>query len=144
MPIHALNTLALSFTDLQQGLRMRNKTTPQDRSTTFALIGMVAAVVVIGLILHLRQRRKQAGPPSSAARLAWELSRTIPFSIRSRVLLIWVARTAHTPLATLFLSDQIFDAALLAWSNQPTFTPIRRWGKNHLASFRPMLFDAAA
>ena len=134
-------TLALSFNDLQQGLRSANQGTPHDRSTTFALIGMVAAVVVVGLILHLRQRRKQAGPPTSTARLAWELSRTIPLSLRSRMLLIWVARSANAPLATLLLSAQIFDAALLTWSNQPTFSPIRRWGKSQLAALRPVLFD---
>ncbi len=131
----------LSFTDLQQGLRSANQGNPHDRSTQTALIGMVAVVVLIGVILHLRQRHKQAGAPNSTKRLAWELSRRITFPFGSRILLVWVARTAKVPMATLLVSARAFDAAIVTWAGRPLFGPLRRWGQGRLMQLKPVLFE---
>jgi hypothetical protein len=130
----------LTFSDLQQGLRTANHGDPHDRTAQVALLSMVAGVAVVALILHLRQRRKEAGPMNSSRRLAWELSKQVRFPFGARMVLWWVAMSAKIPMATLLISGHAFDGALEAWFHRPTFGPLRRWGMARLERLRPLLF----
>jgi hypothetical protein len=139
-PTPAIPTHSFSFSDLQQGLRTANHGDPHDRTAQITLMCMVATVAVIALVLHLRQRRKEAAPLNSSLRLAWELARQVRFPWGSRLVLLWVARSAKMPLASLLISGHAFDAALEVWFHRPTFGPLRKWGMTRLAQLRPVLF----
>jgi hypothetical protein len=131
---------SFSFSDLQQGLRTANHGDPHDRSWQMGLLVMVAAVAVVAMILHLRQRRKEAGPLNSTRRLAWELAKQVRFPFGARMVLWWIAMSARMPMATLLISGHAFDGALEAWFHRPTFGPLRRWGMSRMERLRPMLF----
>jgi len=132
----------MSFSDLQKGLQVSNNGDPHDRPFQMILLVLIAVIAVIALILHLRQRKKTAGPANSTSRLARELARKIPFPFGTRLLLGWVARTCNIPMATLMLSARTFDHAVETWSAHHTFALIRHWGRGRLALLRPILFDA--
>jgi predicted membrane-bound mannosyltransferase len=132
---------SFSFSDLQQGLRTASHSDPHDHTAQVALLVMVSCVAVVAMILHLRQRRKEAGPLNSSARLAWELAKQIRFPLGSRIALAWVALSAKIPMATLLVSTRAFDDALDTWFHRPTFGPLRRWGMSRLSRLRPLLFD---
>ena len=131
----------LSFSGFQKGLQDTNVGTAHDRHFELILLGMVAIIACIALILHLRQRQKAAGPLDSVSRLARELSRDIRFPFASRFFLGWVARSSGLPIAALLLSARTFDKAVDAWSDQHTFSLLRRWGHARLQLLKPNLFE---
>ncbi len=129
----------MSFSDLQEGMRAYNAG-ETDNSMRNGLLIMIAAVAVLALLLHLRQRHKSAGPPDSISHLGWELSRQLRFPMGTKLLLWWVARSSRTPIASLMLSSALFDKAVAAWAAQPTFGVARQWGRGRLNLLRPALF----
>ncbi|HVS70035.1 MAG TPA: hypothetical protein VHQ47_02140 [Phycisphaerae bacterium] len=133
-------THTLTFSDFTNGLRDYN--TGKDKSSTGSgvLIGVVAVVVFAGILLHVRQRRKEAGPPDSDRRLAWELLSAAGVSWKIRLLLLWVARSTGWPVAALLISTAAFDKAVGEWGKRSTFGPARRWGKAALQGARSELF----
>ena len=133
----------MDFSDLQKALHAAN-TGETDKTFRNGLFIMVGAVALLGLILHLREKHKHAGPPDSKGRLGWELSRLMPFPFGTRMLLWWVARSTATPLAALMISSQLFDHAVAEWERQPTFTLARRWGKVRLEALKTVLFIGVA
>jgi hypothetical protein len=136
-PVHR----RFSFGDLQKGLQSTNEGTASDRHFLYLLLTMVALIVLLAIILQLRERKKTAGPPNSPFRLRRELARKVRFPFGTRLLLTWAARSAQLPAATLMISLRAFDETVTAWSRQPTFSVIRRWGFKRLKMLRPILFD---
>lgn len=131
----------LSFSDLQQGLHDYDTGKTNDNAFRNGVLVLLAIIAVITLVIHFRQRHKDAGPPDSLRRLSRELSRLVRFPLGTRMLLFWVARSTHTPLASLLLSGGLFDKCLEEWSHRPTFSVARRWGKSRLDRLRPALFE---
>ncbi len=127
----------LSFSDLQRGLRSASHADPSDQHFKFALIIMIAIVLLIGIFLHLRQRRKNPLPPNSPRKLAWELAKKIRLPLDTRLFLAWTAHSAHLPMAHLMISPTAFDRSLSHWSPQPTLTRLRRRGTSRLPKSRP-------
>ncbi|HVX87033.1 MAG TPA: hypothetical protein VH253_19770 [Phycisphaerae bacterium] len=130
----------LTFNDFTNGLRDYNTGKDRGSAGSGVLIGVVAVVVLVGLLLHLRQRRREAGPPDSDRKLAWELLGAAGLSWRIRLLLLWVARTTGAPVAALLISTTAFDRAVGDWAARSTFGPARRWGKGALDGARAQLF----
>jgi len=131
----------LSFTDLQQSLHDYNTGKTNDNGFRNGILSLLAIVAVFALIVHLRQRHKEAGPPDSLAKLGRELGRMVRFPFATRMLLYWVARSTRTPFASLLLSGGLFDRCLEEWAHRPTFSVARRWGKARLERLRPALFE---
>jgi hypothetical protein len=145
--LHPLLTLAqnrISFSDLQKGMRDQLSGNTNDSHSSYILWGIVGAIVLFGVIPHLRQRKKTGGPPSSPAALFREISREIPFPFGTRLLLQWVARTAQVPAATLLISVKAFRKALEEWSHESTFAPLRQWGAARLYQLHALLFEPTA
>jgi hypothetical protein len=135
---------AMSFSDLQQGFRSYQSGETNDTAFRNGILLLMAAVAVLALIVHLRQRTKNAGPPDSLARLGLELGRLVRFPLGSRLMLWWVARTAGVPFASLLLSSALFDKSIAQWAAVPTFGVARQWGRSRLARLRPLLFGESA
>jgi len=131
----------LTFRDVQKSVHSRFSGATPDTFPRNALLATIAAVALLVLILHLRQRQKANGPPNNIHKLARELSRGIPFPPGSRILLYWVSRSTHIPIAALLISSETFDAGVESWSNQPTFTIAREWGRHRLRKLKNILFD---
>jgi hypothetical protein len=128
----------MRFSDLQKGFRSHlNGETPD---YSYLLWAIALAVILFGALLHLRQRRKTGGPPSSPAALFREIAREVPFPFGTRILLHWVARSAQVPAATLLISDKAFQKSVHEWSQQPTFTLVRQWGAARLSRLQKLLF----
>jgi hypothetical protein len=144
--LHPLLTLAqnrISFSDLQKGMRDQLSGNTNDSHSSYILWGIVGAIVLFGVILHLRQRKKTGGPPSSPTALYREISREIPFPFGTRLLLQWVARTAQVPAATLLISEHAFQQSVHAWSQHHTFALVRQWGTPRLNRLHTLLFETA-
>jgi hypothetical protein len=135
---------AMSFSDLQQGLRSYQSGETDDTAFRNGILILIACVAVLALIVHLRQRTKNAGPPDSLGRLGLELGRLVRFPFGSRVMLWWVARATQVPFASLLLSSSLFDKCISAWAAMPTFVVVRQWGRARLERLRPILFDDPA
>lgn len=135
---------AMSFSDLQQGLRTQLDGDHNESHYRNLLLAIMVVVVLVAILLHLRQRRKTGGPPNRPFALARELSRAVSFPFGSRLLLWWVARAGKTPLAALLLSEELFEKNVSDWGRQPTFGLIRQWGSGRLARLRCVLFEASA
>src|SRR6476659_6039934 len=85
----------ISFSDLQKSMRDQLNGNTNDTHYSYILWGIVAGIVLLGVVLHLRQRRKTGGPPNNPRALFREISREVPFPFGTRLLLQWVARTAQ-------------------------------------------------
>jgi hypothetical protein len=133
----------MSFSDLQQGFRQYQTGETNDTSFRNGILILMACVALLALFIHLRQRKKNGGPPDSLARLGFELGRLVRFPFGSRMMLYWVARTSKVPFASLLLSSVLFDKSIAAWASTPTFAVARQWGKSRLARLRPLLFESA-
>ena len=116
----------MSFSDFQNGMQQWNDGATNNTFRNGLLV-VVAAVAVIALAVHLRQRLKYRPEPASPQRLGWELSRAVPFPFGTRLLLYWVACSTRMPMATLLLSEPAFEASVQAWAHHGTFSPLRRW-----------------
>ncbi len=133
----------LTFSDLTTGLRQYSAGESRYNANHSGLLGVVAVVLIVCVLLHLRQRRKQAGPPDSEGRLGRELCRVARVSPLTRILLHWVSRSTRVPVAALLVSSAAFERALATWSARPTFGPVRRWGRTHLHALHVQLFSPA-
>lgn len=134
---------SMSFSDLQQGLRSYQSGESNDNAFRNGILLLMAAVALLALVIHLRQRNKAAGPPDSLGRLGLELGRLVPFPFGSRLVLWWVARTCGVPFASLLLSAALFDRSVAAWAAVPTFGVARHWGLGRLQALRAVLFSPA-
>jgi hypothetical protein len=143
IPLTALAEAQLSFSDLQKGMRDQLSGNTHESHSSWILWGIVAAIVVLGIFLHLRQRKKTGGPPNSPAALFREIAREIPFPFGTRLLLQWVARNAHVPAATLLISERAFQKSVHDWARQPTFALVRHWGEVRLDRLHKLLFENA-
>lgn len=130
----------ISFSDLQQSLHDYN-TGKGDNGFRNGILIILVLIALFALVLHFRQRHKNAGPPDSIHKLGRELGKPVRFPVASRVVLKWVARSTQTPFAALMLSAALFDKCVNDWSNQPTFSVARHWGRTRLERLRPVLFD---
>lgn len=133
----------MSFSDLQQGFRSYQSGETSDPAFRNGILILIACVAVLALVIHLRQRTKNAGPPDSLGRLGLELGRLVRFPFGSRVMLWWVARSVRVPFASLLLSSALFDRSVSAWAAAPTFGVVRQWGRGRLERLRGVLFEAA-
>jgi len=133
----------MSFSDLQKGLRDYNSGENNDTAFRNGILILMACTALLALFIHLRQRKKNAGPPDSLALLGMDLGGLVRFPFGARVMLWWVARTNRVPFASLLLSSTLFDKAIAAWAAAPTFAVARQWGKSRLDRLRPLLFEAA-
>jgi hypothetical protein len=131
----------LSFSDLQKSLHDYHTGKSNDNGFRNGVLIFLAVAAVFLLIVHFRQRRKEAGPPDSMGRLGREIGRLVRFPVGSRVALKWVARSTGTPFASLLLSATLFDKCVREWSHQPTFSVARQWGRARLECLRPELFE---
>ncbi|MEI8197835.1 MAG: hypothetical protein WCI73_18220, partial [Phycisphaerae bacterium] len=104
------------------------------------MLVVIGFLLIVVLISHLRQRRAQPKALDSQFRLGWELCRLVPFPVGSRLMLWWVARSTKTPMATLLISAQAFEVAVRQWGQEPTFAPLRQWGRTRLQRLEPILF----
>jgi hypothetical protein len=132
----------LTFSELKSGLRAYQSGTTRDSARTSWLLVVVALVVLLGLFLHVRQRRKEAGPPDSPGKLGRELCRIARLPWTARVLLWWVGRSTNLPVSCLLISSEAFETAVGLWAEVPTFGPARRWGRERLRRVQPLLFAA--
>lgn len=132
---------AMSFSDLQQGLRADNNGEATSFYFKYGLIAMVVVIIILAILLNLRQRKKEGQAPDSEKKLAKELTKKIPLPFGARMVLGWAARSADVPVAMLLISTTAFDDAAREWTNKPTFALLRRWGKVRLDQLRPVLFD---
>jgi hypothetical protein len=130
----------MSFSDLQQGLNDYSTGKTNDNGYRNGILVMLALIGVVALVIHLRQRHKNAGPPESMHKLGRELAHTVSFPFATRFLLFWVAHATKTPFASLLLSAALFDKRIEQWSAAPTFSVARRWAKSRLDRLRPILF----
>lgn len=130
----------LTFSELKSGLRAYQSGTTRDSARNSGLMVVVLLVLLLGVFLHVRQRRKEAGPPDNVGKLGRELCRIARVPWSSRVLLWWVGRSTKLPLACLLVSSTSFEAAVRAWAALPTFGPARRWGRERLRRIKPLLF----
>jgi len=133
----------MSFSDLQQGFRQYQSGETNDTAFRNGILILMAGVALLALFIHLRQRKKNAGPPDSFGRLGLELGRLVRFPFGARLMLWWVARTSRVPFASLMLSSTLFDRSIAAWAASPTFAVARQWGKSRLDRLRPLLFESA-
>jgi hypothetical protein len=131
----------MSFSDLQKGMRAYNSGEAKDNGFRNGTLTLLFFVALLALILHLRQRRKTAGPPDSMGKLGWELSRQVRFPFGSRFVLLWVGRSTGTPFASLLVSASLFDRAVNDWTRNPTFSAARHWGRTRLDRLRSQLFN---
>ena len=132
----------MSFSDLQGA--MHDYGTGKNRDNTFRngsliILGVIAVVV---LLIHLRQKQKNAEPPDSVGKLGRELGRLVRFPIGTKALLKWVAASSKVPFASLLMSSALFDRCVKEWSRGHTFGIVRAWGKGRLEKLRPVLFGA--
>jgi hypothetical protein len=130
----------LSFSDLQKGFRDRLDGHTDDTHYSRLLWAIVIAIVLLGIFLHLRQRRKEGGPPTSDSALFREITRGVAFPFATKWLLKWVARTAQIPAPTLLISAEIYQRSVADWSRQPTYALLRQWGASRLAGLEKTLF----
>ena len=126
--------------DLSHGFQQVYGGSVSENTFRNGMLVVIGIVAIVALITHLRQRRTQPKELSSQLRLGMELCRLVEFPFGSRVALWWVARSTHTPVATLLISPHLFEQAVSAWSGQPTFAPLRRWGRVRLARLHEVLF----
>jgi len=134
----------MSFSDLQQSLHDYDTGKINDNGFRNGVLSLLAVIALVFLIVHLRQRHKNAGPPDSMHRLGRELGRLVHFPLGTRLLLQWVARSTRTPFASLLLSAGLFDKCVHQWAEIPTFSVARNWGQSRLAKLRPILFAEEA
>jgi hypothetical protein len=130
----------MSFSDLKQSLHDYDTGKTSDNDFRNGAVALLAVIALVFLFFHLRQRHKNAAPPDSMHRLGRELGRLIPFPLGTRLILQWVARSTHTPFASLLLSAGLFDKCVTQWENIPTFSAARHWGRSRLEKLRPILF----
>jgi hypothetical protein len=140
--VTAMPPRSMNFGDLQKGFRAELNGETNDGYYRVLLLVIVLAVVLFGLILYWRQKRKDGGPPESMARLAWQLSVGLHFPIGTRLLLWWVGRSTRVPVAVLLISGEVFKASVAEWSRQPTFGVLREWGVRRLARLERLLFES--
>ncbi|MEI8195805.1 MAG: hypothetical protein WCI73_07850 [Phycisphaerae bacterium] len=126
--------------DLSKGFQQVYGGTVSENTFRNGMLVVIAIVMIVALVAHYRQRRVQPKALDSQSRLGWELCRMVPFPFGSRLMLWWVARSTRTPIATLLISDQAFEAAVLKWGQEPTFSPLRQWGRSRLRQLQPILF----
>ena len=132
----------LSFSDLQRSLHDYNTGKTNDNGFRNGILILLAIIGVIALVIHLRQRHQEAGPPDSLAKLGRELGRLVRFPFGTRLLLWWVARSTRTPFASLLLSGGLFDRCVEEWAHSIDVFSGWRWGKTRLERLRPALFEA--
>lgn len=127
--------------DLSKGFQQVYGGSVTENTFRNGMLVVIGIVTIMALVAHCRQRRVQRKVLESQSRLGWELCRMVPFPFGSRLMLWWVARSTHTPVATLLISVQAFEAAVLKWGQEPTFTPLRQWGRARLRQLQPILFE---
>jgi hypothetical protein len=132
----------LSLSDLKKGFRDRLNGDTNDGHYSYYLWLIVAGVLLLGLILHSRQRKQTGEAPSSPRSLFREIARDVPFPFGTRLLLQWVAHCNKVPAATLLISENAFQKSVAEWSAQPTFGPIRHWGASRLDHLHAILFQS--
>ncbi len=130
----------MNFSDLQQSIHDYDTGKNNDKAFRNAFLVLLAVIAVITLLMHLRERRKNASAPNSLHRLSRELSRAIRFPVAARWMLVWVARSTKTPFASLLLCAGLYDKCVADWSARPTFSVARRWGRSRLDRLRDELF----
>lgn len=130
----------MSFSDFQSGMQQWNDGAT-DNTVRNGLLVMVALVVLVALILHVRARLRRRPELASAAHLGRELCRIVPFPFGTRILLWWVAKSTHVHIATLLVSQPVFDHSVAAWQARGTFSPLRSWGAGRLDKLKRILYD---
>jgi len=140
-PPKQTNNSGLSFSDLRKGFRDRLDGHTDDTHYSRLLWAIVIGIILLGVLLQLRQRRKEGGPPSSDSALFREITRGVPFPLATKLLLKWVAHTAQIPASALLISGDIYQRSVADWSRQPTFALVRQWGASRLARLEKTLFD---
>ena len=126
--------------DLSKGFQQVYGGAVSENTFRNGMLVVVALMAIVALVLHLRQRRGQQKALESQFQLGWELCRLVPFPFGSRLMLWWVAKSTQTPIATLLISAQAFESATQKWVQEPTFTPLRKWGRMRLQRLQPILF----
>lgn len=127
--------------DLSRGFNQIYNGEVSESTFRNGMLAVVGVIVVLAIIIHYRDKRKQAKVLDSQFKLGWELCKLVPFPFGSRVILWWVARSSKLPVATLLISSKAFDRAVNEWSSQPTFSLLRQWGKSRLLRLQPILFN---
>lgn len=127
--------------DLSKGFQQVYGGTVSENTFRNGMLVVVGVVIIVALVMHLRERRKQHKVVDSQFRLGWELCRLVPFPFGSRIMLWWVARSTRTPVATLLISARAFEQSINQWANQPTFALLRQWGRTRLMRLQPILFS---
>jgi hypothetical protein len=134
----------MNFSDLQGAMRDYSDGKHQDNTFRNGSLIIMGVIAIVALLIHLRQKQKNAEPPDSVGKLGRELGRLVRFPLGTKALLKWVAASRKVPFASLLLSSALFDRCVKEWSCEHTFAVFRAWGKSRLDKLRPVLFETGA
>ena len=131
----------MTFSDLQGAMKDYSEGKHQDNTFRNGSLIILGVIAIVALLIHLRQKQKNAEPPDSVGKLGRELARLVRFPLGTKALLKWVAASSKVPFASLLLSSALFDRCVKEWSHGHTFALVRAWGKGRLEKLRPVLFE---
>jgi len=99
----------MTFSDLQGAMRDYSEGKHQDNTFRNGSLIILGVIAVVALLIHFRQKQKNAEPPDSLGKLGRELGRLVRFPLGTKMLLRWVAASSKVPFASLLLSSALFD-----------------------------------